>query len=207
MAETGLKLLFVENGKQAFELLNKQIPDLIITDIRMPVMDGFELITRLKKSKDFKGIPVIGLSASVMKENIKKIREHQFDELLIKPVQMNELFEKLLKFLPGEIKAEPYTEQKKEVIDEELKEKLPDLVKELEKEYLPVWNHLKQKQTINEVDEFGKQIKKLGTIHKIGLLTKYGESLVNAADAFDVEKIQKLTRKFPDIIDNLKNIK
>jgi polar amino acid transport system substrate-binding protein/two-component system sensor histidine kinase EvgS len=171
----------------------------------MPVMDGFELVSRLKKSKEFKGIPVIGLSASVMKENIKKIQEHQFDDFLIKPVQMNELFEKLLKFLPGEITEEAYSEHE-EVIDEKIKEKLPSLIRELEKEYLPVWNLLQRKLPIDKVEKFGEQIKRFGTTNEIGLLIEYGDSILNAVDVFDVVEIRTCISKFPDIIYKLNNM-
>ncbi|MCC4211696.1 hybrid sensor histidine kinase/response regulator [Leeuwenhoekiella parthenopeia] len=63
-ANYDLQVTTAFNGAEALELLNKNRPDLILTDIQMPVMDGISLIKELKKSKQLKTIPVIALSGN-----------------------------------------------------------------------------------------------------------------------------------------------
>ncbi len=63
-----------KNGVEALELLqNGYQPDVIVTDLCMPSMDGYELISRIKESDDFKKIPVIVLSNSERKKDEEKV--------------------------------------------------------------------------------------------------------------------------------------
>jgi DNA-binding response OmpR family regulator len=65
----GFDVIPSKDGVEALEKLSAAIPDLIITDILMPRMDGFTLIETLKANKDFKKIPVLIFSAKATKEN------------------------------------------------------------------------------------------------------------------------------------------
>jgi CheY-like chemotaxis protein len=60
----GFEVITSANGQDAFDKLYLYRPDLIITDLRMPRMDGFELITKLKESKIYRDIPIIVFSAN-----------------------------------------------------------------------------------------------------------------------------------------------
>jgi CheY-like chemotaxis protein len=61
-----------DNGKKALEVLEKEVPDLILLDIVMPHMDGFELLSELKQNQKTKNIPVILLSNLGQKDDIEK---------------------------------------------------------------------------------------------------------------------------------------
>ena len=75
LKKTNIEIVEAEDGQHAFLLAKKIVPDLIITDIRMPVLDGFELLNKLKSNDGLKHIPVIAYSASVMKAQRDRIRE------------------------------------------------------------------------------------------------------------------------------------
>jgi CheY-like chemotaxis protein len=81
-------------------MMNDMVPDIIITDIRMPGMDGFEVLKSVKSRDRLKHVPVIAYSASVMKEQKKRIFNSDFASLLIKPVSISDLFNKLSNILP-----------------------------------------------------------------------------------------------------------
>lgn len=79
------------NGKEALQWLESNIPDLIISDIMMPQMDGRELINRLKSEDAFKKIPIITLSALADKENQVSMLRLGIDDYLVKPFNAIEL--------------------------------------------------------------------------------------------------------------------
>lgn len=69
-----LDVLTAENSKEAFELLNTNVPSIIILDMLLPGLDGFEILTILKKDPKTAGIPVMVLSNLGQKEEIERAK-------------------------------------------------------------------------------------------------------------------------------------
>ena len=92
------KLDIASNGQEAVELFSKNNYSLILMDIQMPIMDGYEA-TRLIRIKD-KNIPIIALTANAMKEDIEKTKQAKMQVHINKPINISELYEALLKYLP-----------------------------------------------------------------------------------------------------------
>jgi DNA-binding response OmpR family regulator len=83
------------NGAQALDLAHTEKPDIILLDIAMPEMDGYEVCKKLKKNPDTKGIPIIFLTARVEKEDIIKGFELGAVDYIIKPFNFNELISRV----------------------------------------------------------------------------------------------------------------
>ncbi|HMK07298.1 MAG TPA: response regulator [Flavobacterium sp.] len=81
----GFEISTAVNGQDALHKLYLYMPDLIITDLRMPKMDGFAFIETLKQSEEFKSIPVVVFSANATPENEKKSLEMGAIKFLKKP--------------------------------------------------------------------------------------------------------------------------
>ena len=88
-----------ENGEDGLAKAAQINPDLIIADLLMPVMDGFELLRQLRSSETFKNVPSIVSSASVYEMDRQKSLEAGGDDFLPKPMQLDELFSVLEKHL------------------------------------------------------------------------------------------------------------
>jgi len=88
-----------ENGQEALEIIRLHRPDLIMLDMRMPVMDGTELIRRLKTDAALATIPVIVVSASAMQEEEAEAKAVGCDGYLRKPVRRDELLREVSRFL------------------------------------------------------------------------------------------------------------
>jgi DNA-binding response OmpR family regulator len=73
------------SAREAFAVLDKEIPDLILLDIMMPELDGFEVLARLRKHPETKDLPVIILSALSDRKNMLKGWREQADEWVCKP--------------------------------------------------------------------------------------------------------------------------
>ncbi|MBN2041597.1 MAG: PAS domain S-box protein [Spirochaetes bacterium] len=83
-----------QNGVEAIEKYKNESPDLILLDMRMPVMNGYEVIQKIKTMKG-KRIPVIAVTAGAFQEDIQRIKEMGADGYICKPFRENELFEVL----------------------------------------------------------------------------------------------------------------
>jgi two-component system chemotaxis sensor kinase CheA len=87
-----LKVLFAENGREAINLLrsNSEI-DLVVMDIMMPELDGYETIRMIRQMPEFQGLPIIALTAKAMKHDRKKCIEAGASDYLRKPVEIKQL--------------------------------------------------------------------------------------------------------------------
>jgi PAS domain S-box-containing protein len=87
------------NGLEAVGLFEEWQPHLILMDVRMPVMDGYEATRRIKATEQGRRTPIIAVSASVFDENREQVRQTGADDFLGKPYTQDDLFEKLATWL------------------------------------------------------------------------------------------------------------
>ncbi len=90
------------NGAEAIDILTKVTPDIVVTDIKMPEMDGFELIERLGKEPSIKSAPIILVSSMKNEETRIKAFKLGADDFLSKPVGNKVLTESVMAVLNGE---------------------------------------------------------------------------------------------------------
>ena len=96
----GLYIHTAENGLQAIDFLqNNRDIDIILMDMMMPEMDGYEATEIIKKNKETAHIPIIAVTAKAMKGDREKTLEAGADEYVSKPVNIAELLEKMAKVL------------------------------------------------------------------------------------------------------------
>lgn len=96
---SGYTTLEAVDGKQGVELARKRKPDLILMDIRMPVMDGLEAARILKADAGTRNIPIVALTSHAMKGDKEKIIQAGCDGYLAKPLNIKDLKEKVLEYL------------------------------------------------------------------------------------------------------------
>lgn len=82
----GYEISFASNGLECLQSLEKSKPDLVLLDIMMPVMDGFEAVSRIRKNPDFTDLKVVALTAHAMLDDKHVIENSGFDDLITKPV-------------------------------------------------------------------------------------------------------------------------
>ncbi|MFH2099577.1 MAG: response regulator, partial [Pseudomonadota bacterium] len=87
----GYKVLLARNGEDALRMVKECLPDVILLDIMMPGMNGFEVARRLKRTEDTRIIPVIMVTALKEVEDRVKALEAGADDFLTKPVEKLEL--------------------------------------------------------------------------------------------------------------------
>ncbi|MDX8409974.1 MAG: response regulator [Mariprofundales bacterium] len=97
----GHEVMQAENGQEALDQAAKRLPDLVLMDLRMPVMDGVEATLRLKADEATRHIPVLALTASVMVGERERILSEGFDGFITKPIDFAELLSTVEQKLAG----------------------------------------------------------------------------------------------------------
>lgn len=93
------KLLEATNAVQAINLLETTTPDLILMDINMPDMDGYTLTTRIRSMPGLERVPILALTANVMRGDREKTLEAGCDGYIQKPLDVDQLIREIEKFL------------------------------------------------------------------------------------------------------------
>lgn len=99
LKEIGFEIIEASNGQEALDLSIKQKPDLIITDLVMPIMDGFEMIRQFRRSPDFQDIVIIVTSASAFSRDESQSLKTGGNDFLPKPIHFDDLLIKIQKYL------------------------------------------------------------------------------------------------------------
>lgn len=99
------QIVTAENGQQALDILEQghTVPDLILSDIMMPVMDGYELLQQLKSSEKYQGLPVIMLTARADVQDKLKALRIGVDDYLLKPFNEEELLVRIENLLENRV--------------------------------------------------------------------------------------------------------
>jgi CheY-like chemotaxis protein len=95
----GYEVLIAVDGEQGVSLAAAERPDLILMDMSLPVLDGWEATRRIKAAPDTQRIPIIGLTAHAMAADRDKCLEAGCDDYDSKPVEIGRLLEKIERLL------------------------------------------------------------------------------------------------------------
>lgn len=93
----GVEVDIANHGKEAIKKIKSKAYDLMLIDVRMPVMNGYEATKKIRAMKDdyFKSLPIIALTASTLAESRAKMEDSGMDEIVSKPFDPHDLFEKV----------------------------------------------------------------------------------------------------------------
>jgi len=93
------EIIEAENAQEAMAAIEKKIPDVILMDINMPDIDGYTLTGRLKQMPELKGIPIVAMTANVMKGDRERTLEAGCDGYIQKPIDVDTLPEQIACYL------------------------------------------------------------------------------------------------------------
>ena len=99
LTRRGFQVIFAVDGQQGVDLARSQRPDIILMDMSLPVLDGWEATRRVKSDDATRGVPVIGLTAHAMAGDREKAIEAGCDDYDTKPVELERLIGKMERLL------------------------------------------------------------------------------------------------------------
>lgn len=208
------KVYEATNGHEAVELAKHLLPDLILMDMKMPVLNGYEATKQIKEDEQTKNLPVIALTASAMTTDQNEFLKIG-DSYLKKPVKQISLINELSKFIGHAVKTES-----REELDNKLSEKMDsgkiespppeDFSKFTEllillEEQQGNWELLQEALLIPDIQKFATQTKEWGIKYHYPPLKKWGEDLYMLASKFDIEKLPKALQKLPELMEDIRS--
>jgi len=100
LGNAGYEMVEAENGEEALAAVARERPDLILMDIQLPIMDGYEATRRIKSDPATKSIPIIVVTSYALSGDEGKAREAGCDAYVTKPYSPRQLLAKVREFLP-----------------------------------------------------------------------------------------------------------
>jgi len=99
LKKVGIEIDVAENGEVALAMLSKNKYDAVLMDVQMPVMDGYEAITRIRKNPSYDNLPVIAMTAYNMKQDQDKAMNLGMNDYVPKPFKIDVLYKTLDKWI------------------------------------------------------------------------------------------------------------
>lgn len=193
-----LLLLEADNGVTAIEMAKTYKPDLILMDIRMPVMNGYDATEIIKREEETKSIAIVALTASTMQSETQKILQ-LFDGYLRKPVQKKSLVNEMTKHLAYEIvevNENNIIRQEDDINNDIIDE---PLLKEMRELFYNRIDDLSEMMIMDDLNRFARHLSEFANKHNLKKIQRIAKNLDFAASDFDFTMIQS-------ILTNLKNM-
>ncbi len=196
-----LQVILAHDGREACEIAQTIHPDLILMDIKMPVMDGVQALKQLKRQADTQAIPVVALTAYSLKQDQESLLQKGFDAFLSKPVQRSELLKCLKDFLPiretvsAKATAEKVASQTPLTIAE-----LTQLRRLLHEQFLPRWETIKDSVVINDLESFASELMALAKEYRLIELQDFAQHWLDQISQFALDQSQETLSHFPDLV-------
>jgi len=198
------KLITATNGREALQMAERHRPDVILMDMRMPDLSGYEATAQLKANPALKHIPVIAVTASSFREEEARARK-VCEGFVRKPFNRAELIAELRRFLKP---AQPRVQEPPAVtetqpadsadsIRPETLARRPELLGKLRNEEAMVWPRLCRAMDMGEIEEFARRLKAYATEGQFTSLQAYATALLQEVEAFDVDQLPKTLQGFP----------
>lgn len=205
LASQPFEMLHASNGEQAVRQAKQEKPDLILMDVRMPVMNGIEATKIIKADEDVRSIPVIAVTASVVEDKRADKKRGVFDFVLYKPLSSEKLMQALSHFL----QVDTVTQVKKDAamqvdpLSTELALAEPAFIEQLV-EYEPVIEKTRNQGNFASMDALLDDLCALEKPYQLPQFRSVVSDLRKANQVFDVEQSQKLLTALASAIQALK---
>lgn len=177
----GFEMSEAENGKEAWEKVMASSPDVVITDIMMPIMNGYELLERIHGSESLKDVVAIASSASVFESNQQNALDAGADVFLPKPIQTEQLVQILQQYLNLEWVYEEQAKVSVEVAE----------VVETDGVIPPSQEVLQQLLTLVEDGDIQSVIETVEELQKSqATFTNFAQEILQLANSFQLQRLQ-----------------
>lgn len=200
LTDTNINVTTAVNGLEAVNCVKSQEPSLVLMDLRMPVRDGYWAAKEIRR---FSNVPIVALTASVMKDELDSLKIEHFNDYLRKPYSKSALFDKLKRFL----KTRENVAQEREELSYDGHAELNDAsdLKAHASEMLSLlesWARAIEENNIGKSESFWREVNELATKTQFRPLMNYSKELRKTLDLFDVIGIERSLQLFGDLCES-----
>lgn len=197
-----------ENGEEAIDILEQNQIDMVVMDLKMPLLDGYQATKQIKINTNTCHVPIIALTADITPSSKSKAMCCGCDGYLLKPVSRNDLTAEMRRFLAHRI-IDPSQPQRasrkirKIKIDYDLKlqHQLLQSLNDAQKR----WRRLCNVMIISDIEQFAADIESVGSRYKSAAIAQWGKKLREHAENFNKKKIDAMMQVFPQIIKEIEH--
>ncbi|MFQ4146408.1 ATP-binding protein [Chlorogloeopsis sp. ULAP02] len=186
----GFDLVEAFNGQEGLDKAVIENPDLIVTDLVMPIMDGFEMLRHLRQLSQFKDTPVIASSASVFEADQFKSVDAGANEFLPKPIEA----ESLLQLIQRYLKLEWVYDTKAELVIAKATIANEMILETIKAPSVEVLQHLNQLIEMGDLDELVETVEKLKAADP--QLTAFAQKISNFAEDCELNALTTFIKQF-----------
>jgi CheY-like chemotaxis protein len=198
-ADTHHRLFLAAGGREAVEKARQLRPDIVLLDIRMPDMDGCEVLEAIRKIPGLELTPVIAITASALLNEENSLRS-QFSGYVRKPFTQQDIFDQLAQFLPAPAKkantvpmpAAADTAKRETVVPQEV---LSEVQRLMDSE----WPSVRDSVAINESKAFASKLDVLGRRWSCQPLISYAGTLRRYAESYAVVELENTLNQFSSV--------
>jgi len=207
LQDSNLDIIEAVNGKEAVEIVSKTPDiDLVLMDLRMPVMDGYQAAVKIKENKERKDLIIVAFTASVMGSELQKIKEYGFDGYLRKPIDYHDLTQELRKHLAYTIIENEQTIEENEILSDEIIENIPNVLEQLTTTFKQQLDVVKNKGNFQLIETLMVEIQELGKNSSLKIVENYANSLLLAIESFDIENVALIIANYDEMCDKLDKV-
>ncbi|HPS31262.1 MAG TPA: two-component system response regulator [bacterium] len=195
LAPSGYEILEAENGKKALKIIQTENPDLVLLDVMMPDMDGFEVIRKVRQDNRYQQLPIILVTALTEKEDRIKGIEAGCDDFISKPVDKMELLARVRSLLKVKAYNDLLSNYRKE-LESEVADRTKELNHAFEKIKSASLDTIYRLTMASEYkdEDTGAHVKRMShycvaIAKQLGLSEKCVETILYAAPMHDLGKI------------------
>lgn len=193
-----LRIFTAENGKEAVTKTIMHNPDLILMDIQMPEMNGYDAALMIKSRPEYQKLPIIALSASVMQEDENKLKD-VFDDFLRKPITQKTLITTMAKYLPYEEKLNKEKSEKRESPIDVLLQGNQNFTSEFKMQFdntiKPLLEELKIGLDTEVVENLSRKLKTIGEQHSVPPLKEFADEMMVNVSIFNLKNLENQLNK------------
>jgi len=203
-AETAIRVVEAENGAEALQQLMEFPVDLVLMDLRMPVLGGEEAAERIRQSEAWQQLPIIALTASVLETELQQLKQRGFDGYLRKPIERNDLLREVARFLPAQPIETMIDEPQSTRCRFSSAEQKRQLEQQLQGFRLEA-KQIREQGDLSLFDSFVEQLTQLNATYRLELLTDYCMRLRHAIEGVDLKEIYGLLGDFTQLVEAVRN--
>ena len=200
------RLVFGSSGEEAVAKARELKPDILLLDVRMPGMDGYQALEEIRKVPGLEFLPVIAVTASNLTSEDSKLKE-RFSGFVRKPFSKRELFDELADFLPRHARTESSREIKNPIqtnVAPAIFTPVPkELVSQLRHLIIEPWPSIRDSVAVNESRIFAQGLEGLGQRWQCELLVHYAQKLLHDAENYATTDLEKHLGEFAMLVEQL----